>query len=342
MWPLIFSAACGGSMNDPGSNQGPVPFTDVPAPAGGVAQFTVLPASIAAGQTLTALGNLNPPGHVLPTDHVYFYDWDLSSRSGTSAADDRTVYMPATGAVFFILQTAARGDAKVMFRATDNFYFYLDHVRLSAPLTIGQVLQAGTAIGTTGLGVTLDLGAFDQTVTHAGFLVPSRYPFQSLHYVSPWKYFTPALQAQIAPHLYRSATATDSGGKIDFGVWGKLVGDWFVPSMPIDSSPNPYGWTRSISFAYDYYDPNQVRISIGGTVDSAGVWAIDSTAPRPEAVTVASGLVSYKLYSQFDPQFPPIGVMLVQMLDSATIKVEVWRGTTNKAAFDASAFTFIR
>src|SRR4029077_11782542 len=102
--------------------------------------------------------------------------------------------MPATGAVFLVLNTPGRGDAKVMFRATDNFYFYLDHVQLNVPVTVGQILQAGTPIGTTGVGVTLDLGAFDQSVTHTGFLVPARYAFQTLYYVSPWKYFTPTLQ----------------------------------------------------------------------------------------------------------------------------------------------------
>ena len=344
MWSLMLGAACGGGMNEPGTNCSPsCPFTDVPPPPGGVAQFSVLPVSIAPGQTLTALGNLNPPGHVLPTDHVYFYDWDLSSRTGSNASNNRTVYMPATGAVFFVFATSARGDTKVMFRATDSFYFYLDHVQPSASMAVGQIIQAGTPIGTTGVGVTLDLGAFDQTVTHSGFLIPARYPFQTLHYVSPWKYFTPDLQSQIKAHMYRAPTAADSGGTIDFGVWGKLVGDWFLPAMPIDSSSGPYGWTRSISFAYDYYDPSQVRISIGGTVDSLpGVWAIDSTAPRPEKVSVGSGLVTYKLYSPFDPQFPPIGMMLVQMTDSATIKVEVFRGTTSKTAFDANAFTFVR
>src|SRR5437764_1418333 len=100
---LVLSAAilgCGGDMTTPG-NQGPFPFTNVPAPPGGVAQFTVLPTTIAPGLTLTALGNLAPPGHVLPTDHVYFYDWDLSGKAGTPS-DVRDVVMPATGAVFFI------------------------------------------------------------------------------------------------------------------------------------------------------------------------------------------------------------------------------------------------
>jgi hypothetical protein len=307
-----------------------------------VAQFSVLPVSIAPGLTLTALGSLNPPGHVLPTDHVYFYDWDLSGRSQSSGSGVRAVYMPATAAAFLVLNQTPP-ESKVMFRATDDFYFYLDHVVLTMPIAVGQIVQAGTQIGVTQAGVTVDLGAFDTSVPHAGFVNPDRYAVQTQSYVSPWKYFTPDLQTQIYGHVYRAPTASDKDGKIDFGIAGKLAGDWFLASMPVDSTWQPYGWTRTLSFAYDYYDPSQVRISIGGTVAPAGVWAIDSTALRPETVSVASGLVAYELYSPFDAGFPPYERMLVQMTDSATIKVEVFVGSSAAATqFDASAPTFVR
>ena len=236
LFAAAISIGCGGDMNTPG-NQGPYPFTNVPPPPNGVAQFSVLPVSIAPGLTLTALGSLSPPGHVLPTDHVYFYDWDLSAGHG-SASDVRDVIMPATGAVFQILGRPG-ADYKISFRATDNFYFYLDHVVLAQPVTVGQTIQAGTKIGATAAGSTLDLGAFDMTVKHTGFLDSTRYAQQSLHYVSPWRYFTAALQPQITPHLYRTAAAATLDGQIDFGVAGKLVGDWFLQGMPRDSSPGP-------------------------------------------------------------------------------------------------------
>jgi hypothetical protein len=196
-------------------------------------------------------------------------------------------------------------------------------------------------VGTTAAGSTLDLGAYDMSVSHTGFIDTTRYPPQTVHYVSPWKYFTPVLQAQITPHIYRTPAAFTLDGQIDFGIAGKLVGDWFLQGMPTDSSPDPYGWTRTIAFVYDYFDPSQVRISIGGPAP-AGVWAIDSTAPRPETVTVASGIVAYKLYSPFDPGFPPYGLMLVEMLDASTIKAEVFVGSVTATQFDANAVVFIR
>jgi len=305
-----------------------------------VAQFSVLPVTIAAGQSVTALGNLNPPGHVLPTDHIYFYDGDLSANH-PGGSDVRDVLMPATGAVVFIIKPVGT-DYKIMFRATQNFYFYLDHILLDQPLTMGQILQAGAKIGTTAAGSAIDLGAFDMTVKHDGFLDTLRYPGQTLHYVSPRDYFTAALQANIDAHLYRSPTAADKGGKIDFGIAGKLVGDWFLPGMPKDSSSGPYGWTRSIAFVYDYYDPTKVRISVGGTIGNPGVWGIDPAAPRPETVTPADGLVAYKLYSPFDPNFPSTGLMLVQMTDASTIKAELFPAGSTATQFTSNAVVFVR
>ena len=334
-------AALSLSCGDHGPTNPGDQFNNVEAPAGGVAQFSFLPVAIAPGQSVTALGNLNPPGHVLPTDHIYFYDGDLS-KNQPFGSDVRDIVMPATGAVVFILRPAVT-DYKIIFRATKDFFFYLDHVFLSQPLEVGQVLQAGTKIGVTAQGAAIDLGAFDLSVRHTGFVDTLRYPGQTLHYVAPRSYFTPALMADIDAHLYRSALATDKGGQIDFGVAGKLVGDWFVQGMPRDSSSGPYGWTRSMAFVYDYYDPTQVRISIGGTVASAGVWGISPSAPRPETVTPASGIVSYWLYSPFDPNFPPNGLLLVQMTDASTIKVEYFAGSNASATqFTSNAVTFVR
>ncbi len=222
---VLFVDACGGDLNTPGDH-GPYPFTNVAPPPNGVAQFTVLPVSIAPGATLTALGSLNPPGHVLPTDHVYFYDWDLSGANSGAASDVRSVSMPATGAVIQVLADAG-GEAKIVFRVSDDFYFYFGHVIPTIPLTVGQIIPVGTQIATTGPGVTVDLGAFDMSVAHSGFVDTARYGAQTLHVVSPWKYFTPALQAQIYQHVYRAPNAPDQDGKVDFGVVGKLVGDWY-------------------------------------------------------------------------------------------------------------------
>ncbi len=339
-------AACGSHGSDgPGNNCSgdSCPYTSIPAPANGVAMFTVMPTAPVPGLSLTPLGSLNPPGHTLPTDHVYLYSWDLSVRGAQVQQGTRNVYMPATGNLFFnLLQSTTDGESKLMFRATDNFYFYFDHIIPTVPMTIGSTYTAGQLIGTTEVASTLDFGAFDGTVTHDGFLVPDRYGFATEHYVSPWKYFSPAMQPAIYAQMYRSPTVSDKDGKIDFSVAGELVGDWFLQGMPVDSTMTPYGWPRTLTFVYDFYDPSQVRIAIGGTIGQAGVWAIDSTAPRPENVTTANGIVTYPLINPFDGG-PPVGYLLVQMTADAQIKIELFMGASTKPAqFDANAFTFIR
>jgi len=341
----IWSIACH-SLDGPGSNcvNGVCPFTDVAPPANGVAQFSFMPTAPVAGFSLTALGSLNPPGHTLPTDHVYLYSWDLST--GAPAGDTtRKVYMPATGALIQELTPdtiAGRQDWKIVFRATENFYFYLDHVLLTVPMVVGQIVPAGTLIGTTEPGQTLDFGAFDQSVTHGGFVDSLRYPFQTLHYVCPWDYFPPTMQTALYAQVYRAPTAPNKDGKIDYSVAGELVGDWFLQGMTADSTWEPYGWSRTIAFVYDFYDPTLERISIGGTVDLPGLYSIDSTAPPPATVTVSSGPVAYRLYPYNWPG-QQYGLLLVQMTDPSTIKIELFPGNLGGTAqFDANASIFAR
>lgn len=334
-------AACHGGDPDPTGSQGPYPYTNIPAPPGGVAQFTVVPVVPAPGFSLTALGNLNPPGHVLPTDHVYLYAVDLSGTAAPPGLQTRDVLMPATGAVTFMLQPVGT-DWKVEFRATENFFFYLDHLLLTRAVKVGDILTAGEKIGTTNPGGTLDLGAWDMSVSHAGFVNPARYGLGTLHVVSPWKYFAPALQPALYAQVYRAPAAADKDGRIDFGVAGRLAGDWFLQGMPADSSMGAYGWPRTVAFVYDYYDPTRARISIGGTVAPAGVWATEATTPRFEDVSVVSGVVSYRLMNPFDVR-PPYGLLVVQMVSDTQLKVEVFVGSAAASGqFDGREFTFVR
>ena len=85
----------------------------VSPPSGAVAQFTVSPIDSNTPGSLTALGNLDPPGHVLPSDHVYF----------TSAVPSvKNVYAPTRAAVAQILARTSY-DWKVWFIVTPSFQF---------------------------------------------------------------------------------------------------------------------------------------------------------------------------------------------------------------------------
>ena len=87
------------------------------------------------------------------------------------------------------------------------------------------------------------------------------------------------------------------------------------------------------------YDPTRIRISVGGTLDLAPfARGVVGNAPDPADVTPASGLVKYEL------SFYGTATVLVQMLDTRTIRVEVFPNLTAAEVdgFTASAQTYER
>lgn len=332
---VLIACSSSDSGGPTGSDHDPTP-----PPPGGVASFSVEPMTTSG--TLTPLGSLNPPGHVLPTNHVYFYAVDFDHPPAIPDSTVRPVYAPATGAVDYILQSGGVSDWKIAFRATTNFYYYLDHVVLTHPIKVGDIVHAGDQVGTSGPGATIDLGAYDMSQTLTGFANPARYGRETLNCVSPWAYFTEPLRSEHYARMRRIATAPDKDGHIDLDVPGHLAGNWFEQSLPADSSEGPGGWPRTVAFVTDYYDPSLIRISIGGTIDGPGVWTIPPAAPRPADVSVVSGLVAYPLMYTGSTTIQ-YGLMLVQLIDATHLKIEVFPGSqATSGAFDAAAHSYIR
>jgi hypothetical protein len=77
---------------------------------------------------ITPLGNLNPPGHTLPTDHIYFYFVD-PDHCPCDLATPREVRAPAAGTVAYILRVT---DDKVGIRIDDRVMYYPGHLRVAA------------------------------------------------------------------------------------------------------------------------------------------------------------------------------------------------------------------
>jgi hypothetical protein len=333
---LLTVSACRDETAPYGSNN------QVPPPPGGVEQFTYSPLVLDFDGVLTPLGNLNPPGHTVPSDHVYIYVVNFDRRPIVRDTLVRTVVAPAKGAVDF-MRLQSENDWKVQFRMTENMSYYLDHIMPRAGLKIGDIVEAGEPIGQTHRGGGLDLGAWDRSILHTGFLTPSRYPDQTLHYVSPWAYFVEPLRSQIYSRLRRAPDALNRDGQIDFDVTGRLAGAWFHESVPkTTESSGPNGWTKTLAFVYDYYDPKEVRIAIGGTLAPSGVWTIPASAPRPVDVSVASGQVAYRLVST-ELTWIQYGLMILRMETDERLRVEVFMDSQDSTAqFDDRAQIYLR
>jgi hypothetical protein len=338
---LVAAIGCGDGRHGPtASEYNPYGITTT-----GPGVLSVSPLDTSTVWAASPLGKLGPPGHVLPTDHVYINFVD--AWSGNQLANDcskRPVYAAGAGYVDFILVTEAAGDTKVDVWMTKTFHYYYDHVLLLPGITLGTKVAAGQQIATTtGRCPSIDLGAYDLDVTLPGLVKPDRYGDATRHAVSPYKYMTPALR----DFYYRKSRVIDGvpydrDGRIDFGVSGKLIGDWFHSSLPVDlsSTGTNNGWTKSIAFVPDWYDAKP-RISIGGTIGPAFHFAIGKTDPDPVTVSTSNGLIVYEL--TLPGAFERYGWLLVQMTAADRIKVE-YIGTPNSKplTFTGAAQEYIR
>jgi hypothetical protein len=325
------TAACGsGSVSSP----------TAPGGVGGVNAPLVFKASLvepAQVDFILPLGNLNPPGHTLPTDHIYFYVGFLRPE-----IRGVPVFAPGDGTVQTVLRSSAP-DVKLFVRVNSTVQYYVDHVVLDPGIGQGTPLTAGQRLGTSGTGgFGVDLGVINASIT-LPFITPGRYSGDSLHADAPLKYYEEPLRSQLYALVRRDAP--DKDGRIDFDEPGRLQGNWFHETLPIAESAQPTGWSRHLAFVYDNIRPSERRIAIGGLLVMSGAFAVDPADPPFTSVTPQSGLVGYHLRRGgpfgAPPEFP-VGSLIVQMLDASRIRVEAATTTAPPASFSAAAQVYVR
>ena len=334
---LMLLPSCGGGGGNGGSGGG---GNGLPP---GPGTFTVSPIEVAAITNLEPLGAMNPPGHTIPTDHVYLYY--IPINIGPVATADPwpvlPVHAPGSGKVSWMISSSGPNtDSKVMVDMTGDFSYSLDHVVLDPGIQVGSTVSAGQRIGQTGpYSGAVDLGVVYRAVTLPGFVNPARYEGQTLHTDSPYKYFTEPLRSQLYALVRRNAA--DKDGKIDYDVRGRLIGNWFHESVAVADSMGPAGWPKQLAFCPDSNNPTQMRVTIGGYCGLLGKWRPSPGDPDPAQVRVASGKVAYRLLYLGDNS--RAGLMLVQLLDDTRMKVQVFPGSSaNDGDFTASALIYTR
>jgi hypothetical protein len=330
-WILFFiAAACAVGCGSKSSSTSPSTTANSASsfPAGSLV-LRASPIDQNAIRWITPLGNLNPPAHTTPTDHIYFYF--AAPDAGESPVARRTDFMaPGDGTVTAILG-GVNTESKVFVRQTSTFTYYLDHLILTAPITQGSKVTAGQLLGTSGTAYGIDLGVMNDAIT-LNFLGPSHYSADTIHADAPLKYFDEPLRSQLYARVQRIGPELD--GKIDFDVAGRLSGNWFV------------GNTAAASFVYDTYDPSRVLISTGvGTLQ--GVFGIAPGDPLPRDVTTSSGKIRYQLTRAITgpPRsnvFTTDAYMLVEMTDDTHIRMQTFLPDTVPDDFTGGAGTFTR
>jgi hypothetical protein len=283
--------------------------------------LTQLPIDLSAIEFVVPIGNLNPPGHTLPTDHAYLYH-----RLRNPNAPVYPVVAPAGGTVRYV--TRGNDDA-IGVQVTAATMYYLGHLLVDAGLNSGSIVTAGQHLGVTSqLSFGLDLGVINDGVT-VFFVNPERYGSNTLHAESPLPYFAEPLRSAVYAKVESAVPANN--GRIDFDRAGRLAGNWFLDGLAASDSGNVNAGPRQLAFVRDVLTPSAVRISVGGTLALTGVFAVDGAAPDPADVSAASGAIAYRLYFG-QAGGPSVGVLMVQLLDDATLRAEIFAGSQDARA----------
>lgn len=288
--------------------------------------FTASPMKVADLTQIVALGNLNPPGHVFPTDHMYFY-----YRTSLDDTVVRKVYAPASGRIEDI-GSSGGGDQSLRVIVNSRMQYDMGHIFVSSSLKVGDTITAGQEIGTNGGAYGIDLGVVDAEVT-AGFINPKRYPCSGLHKISAWSVFTPSVQAELLPKSAR--LSGDPGGTFVHDKAGTMAGNWFGDGLPETDQANVISANpKHLAIVYDNFLPTQIRVSFGGDLNATitGAYGVQAGAMAPENTSVDSGTVCYELrnynVNTHQSEATRVGYLLLKLVNGGQLSAEVVETTT--------------
>ncbi len=336
----------------------------------GPVTFGASPLDVQDLEMITPLG-LMVDAHVTPSDHTYI----------TPVKRDTLVpvHAPARGFIVAIQRmtqyigdrrpTKPVDDYRIIFEHSCDMYSYFIHVDQLAPRVASAAgdlsrpgenpvripVAEGDVIGS--VDGSFDFAAIDLTTTLSGFIVPEHYVREpwKIHTVDPFPRFQEPVQSALLARIPR--TAEPRGGKIDYDIDGKLVGNWFREGTNgyAGNDPQRY-WSGHLSLVYDLFDPTQIRVSHGDVEGRAQQFGVRGDAPDPATVDMNSGPVAYELvmYTYETATGTPWnrtafaadvrgvnmtqlqGTILVQLIAPRRLRVEVFPG---KSAEQISGFT---
>nr|MDO8061997.1 hypothetical protein [Candidatus Freyrarchaeum guaymaensis] len=312
--------------------------------------FTVIPLEDDAYYEIIPLGNLGPPGHTFPSDHIYFVLNDGVYN----------VRAPADGVIIEIENCTEEGasyqDYSLFIKHTDTFKSYFYHLSGVADWIISQTgeievgwggvevnipVKAGDIVGVAskqpGGSVCLDWGAIDYEVT-LSFIHPETYYPDAAHAVCPLDYLEGSLKEKAYSKVNR--VGEPKGGKIDYDMLGRLSGNWFLEG----AEPCIWNWSTQLAFVYYVHNASQMVVSVGGDLLSPlPVGVFNATGPDFREVSAEDGVVTYYLVGQEPSELKGQQyTLIVQVIGSEKIKVEAFEGHQERLTFTEKAKTYTR
>jgi len=299
-------------------------------------KLTVPLVDVAEIYSISPLGNLNPPEHTLPTQHMYLH---LNSAGVELRA-------PGDLKITTITSNMITGDESMkdygmtLALCEDVFIYFLHIKELSpelAPLLEGADcssqgryehcynnlpphehydIKAGELIGKVASAEhrNFDFGAYDHRHRNE-FVNPERYPSRGLYIICPLDLYESPVREELYDKLER--TKAPRCGTVMHDAAGTLKGNWFNVDLTADS---PDIWGKELSFADNNFDSPEAVISVGGVITGYGKWELTPAHSGRinrafDEVTPDGNIYCYEGARQS-------GRIIVQLETETTLKIE--------------------
>jgi hypothetical protein len=338
-------------------------------------RFTHLPLDSESFDYILPLGNFNPPGHVLPTDHLYF----ALARDSSYRQISAKVYAPADITIVAIATNenyAANGslvnkDGSISFAPCRDVRLSYGHVAefsdelkqaiareadecsdyVPPPLArshycrwwLNLSVPAGTFLGWTGSVAAFDFGAVDTRIEKLPFINPDRYIGDQLRTVCPLDFYSGELKASLYRKLGNPPrTIEPRCGTIMQDVPGTAQGNWFSERQGTGIESN------AVALAHDNSDPTIGIISDGGSLGGGALAFMPRTTGtiNREFSTITPGSAIYCYYNDDPEHHPGYGAMegktILQLRDTNMLLIEHREGSCSDAEKFQSPVTFMR
>lgn len=188
---ILCITSCG--CNDNNNNNNPIDYVETdpltnyfdPTLPAGTIEFTHLILDSDAFSRIIPLGQIKPPAHTFPTDHIYF----LLSKNSTP------VYAPTSGKVLYIDEPGDYGDRAIRIGVTSTMAYYLGHIYIAEGLEVGDTVVAGEQIGTSGNTSCVDFGVVN--LNNSNEFLNTNYPKTTYYGDKPLSFYEESLKTQL-------------------------------------------------------------------------------------------------------------------------------------------------
>lgn len=326
--------------------------------------FTVSPLDIDSILSIVPLGNLNPPSHTFPTDHIYFH---LIRQGGADHADVATLYSPGDLTITRVSASehvnAGFTDYSIFLEPCEDMTVMFYHASSLAEEVFGDTsssagwtldseyttgdetyrlwskeyhigVKAETILGTTGGNPgqwALDLGVYDKSYRPEMMVNPNRwaqYRYQDA--VCPLNYYEEGpLLDQLLALVQRDSV---EGEKLPCGsvlqdIPGTAQGCWFLSGVKETYPEDPH-----LALVRSNIRPSHAVLSVGNSVSNLSSDAYEFSPEDAgllnrdfQHITPDGQVYGFQI-DGFD------GIIIIQMPGTETLWLEALVGATTGSA----------